>query len=86
MKSQDKCAVKGCKNKFDLIYYKKPICSKCFEKHCDNKINLKKKLNIKEISKKGIQSRPKPQNTLKTNKTTLNPYLTEDITKQKRLI
>jgi len=67
MKSQNKCSIKGCKNQSDIIYYGKPVCSKCFDKHCDNKINLKVKLNIKEFNEKRNNITFKPINTLKTN-------------------
>lgn len=46
--SQNKCEVPNCRNTSDIGYYGKEICESCFEKHNNNKINLKQIFNIQE--------------------------------------
>ena len=36
------CEVKGCKSKdIELMFYHHEVCSRCFSRHCDGKIDLK---------------------------------------------
>jgi hypothetical protein len=44
----ERCSVPGCKNESGLVYYGHPICFRCWVANADGKIDLKKKLNIKE--------------------------------------
>ena len=41
------CDVKGCRKQSDLVYYRFNICDSCWEKHCNDKIDLKKEFKIK---------------------------------------
>ena len=43
-----RCEIKGCNNESTIIYYGKEICGKCFGKHCEGKIDLKKIFKIGE--------------------------------------
>jgi len=42
------CSVKNCRGPNEMMYYGKYICYKCWELHCEDKINLKELLKIKE--------------------------------------
>jgi len=42
------CSVKNCKGPNEMIYYGKYICFDCYNKHCQNKINLKELFKIEE--------------------------------------
>jgi hypothetical protein len=44
------CQVPKCRKPVALWYYRKGACAKCWERHCEEKINLKILLNIKEKS------------------------------------
>lgn len=36
--NDDKCNTKYCRGKVALIYLKKPLCQKCYEKVCDEEL------------------------------------------------
>lgn len=42
------CDIPKCKKDDEYVYYGKNICERCWYKHCDGKINLKKIFKIKE--------------------------------------
>ncbi len=42
----DICQVPKCRQSADLIYLGKGVCNKCYDKHCEGKINLKEIFNI----------------------------------------
>jgi len=44
----DKCEVKRCRGFATFVYYKKLVCDKCWEQHCEpnNELNLKEVLEI----------------------------------------
>lgn len=44
-----RCQVKGCRKESFVVYYNKDVCKNHWEKFCDEKINLKKVFNIKEV-------------------------------------
>lgn len=43
-----RCKVVGCKNEEDYVYYDKPVCERCFTKHCNGRIKLKELLKIRD--------------------------------------
>jgi hypothetical protein len=45
----DNCEIKKCRNQGDLNYLGHQVCEKCYGKHCDGKIDLKKIFNIKMV-------------------------------------
>jgi hypothetical protein len=49
---EDRCEVKKCKNAHAITFYGYRVCQKHYDKHCEGKINLKRKFNIKEDVKK----------------------------------
>ena len=43
------CDVKHCKGESVMVYYNNyKVCERCWDRHCNDIINLKKEFNIKE--------------------------------------
>lgn len=55
-----RCQVKGCRKESFVVYYGNDICINHWNKHCDEKINLKKVFKIKEL-RQIIELCPKSQ-------------------------
>jgi hypothetical protein len=70
----DKCKFPGCKNDSVLIYVKKDLCWKCWEKYAEKTDVLRKKLglppHIDVAPTKLEEATKKPKSTKKQTKTT----------------
>ena len=42
------CKIKNCKRDVEVIYYGFAVCKRHWIAHCEGRINIKQKLNIKE--------------------------------------
>ena len=50
-KDKGSCRVKGCRNHRELVWMEFPVCSRCWERHCDenDKLDFRKEGTLLRI-------------------------------------
>ena len=49
MKNNDKCSIKGCRNKSEVICCGVPYCDKHWDMYCDGKLKIKTKKKLDKL-------------------------------------